>query len=166
MHKRSLLLALLSLLPLTGCGYQHEELYREDVATVAVNIFENRTFYREIEFELAEALIKDIELRTPYKVVSEGRADTLMEGRIVSVQQKQLSRSTEGGLPEQMEVIVTVDFTWKQLNTGRILRERRGFAAVGRYIPSIVAFETRDIGQSGAVEQMAEQIVSVMRTDW
>jgi len=163
---RLLLAALLLPTLLAGCGYKHEELFREDVRTVAVHVFENRSFYRGVEFDLAEALTKEVELRTPYKVTDAGGSDTLLEGRITSVRQKQLSRIFEGGVPQEMEVVISVDFVWKELRTGRALRERRGFEAVGRYIPTAPVNEPFEVGQHEAVEQMATEIVSVMRSDW
>jgi len=116
------LVVVLLLATLAGCGYRHDELFREDVSTVAVQIFENRSFYRGVEFDLAEAMVKEVELRTPYKVTDAGGSDTLLEGRITSVRQRQLSRVFEGGVPQEMEVVVSVDFVWKELRTGRALR--------------------------------------------
>ena len=47
-------------------GYGSGEEFDESIRSVAVPIFENRTFYRETEFRLADALVKEIEHRTPY----------------------------------------------------------------------------------------------------
>src|SRR5205807_567572 len=82
-----LLLAIASL-SVTGCGYHWagdpsgaepgygwKGLYREDVSTVAVPIFTNRTFYRGVEFDLSKAVINQLESRTPYKVAPSERAD-------------------------------------------------------------------------------------------
>ena len=53
--------------------------------TVSVPIFDNQSFYQDVEFDLTEALVKEIELRTPYKVTGADRADTILQGEIVSV---------------------------------------------------------------------------------
>ncbi len=161
------LLALtLAMFTLAGCGYSHKELFPKDVRTVAVPIFENRTFYQGVEFDLTEALIKEIERRTPYKVVAEDRADTILRGRVVAVEQRRLSQTRLGGLPEEVEARVVVDFTWTTVGTGQTIRDRQGFAAVGRYIPARPLGEPFEVAQHEAVATMARDIVSTLRSDW
>jgi len=93
--------------------------------------FDNRTFDREVEFELREALIKEIEQRTPYKVVrTPGAADTLLEGTVVEVQRSAISRQQGTGLPQEVEVTVMVDFVWRDLRSGEDLRGYRGMGPV------------------------------------
>jgi len=150
----------------TGCEYASKDLYPPDLQTIAVPIFENRSFYRGIEFDLTEALIKEIERRTPYKVTSSASADTIMMGTLVSVSQKRLSRRRAGGVPEELEMRLVVDFQWKNLKTGQPIRQRSGFEAVGRYIPAQPIAETLEVAQHQAVQLMAQQIVSVMAANW
>lgn len=156
----------LCLLAATGCGYRHQELFSEEYRTVAVPIFENRTFYRGAEFDLSEALVKEIERRTPYKVVSPTTADTIVEGVISDIQQRMVTRGVGGGVPQEIELTITVNFQWKDLRTGEVLRDRRGFKAVGRHIPAQPMGEPIEIAQHAAVEQLARDIVSTMRADW
>lgn len=151
---------------LLGCGYSSKELYPTQYHTVAAPIFENRTFYKGVEFELAEALVKQIESRTPYKVVAPGVAQTILEGTVTDVQQSQLSRRRPGGVPQEVELIVTVDFVWKDLVSGKVIRDRRGFEAAGRYVPTAGIGEPYEVAQHQAVQRLAEDIVSTMRGDW
>ena len=62
-------------------------------SSIAIPLFENSTFERDIEFELADALIKEIEARTPYKVTRRGSADTVLSGRIAKIERDQISKS-------------------------------------------------------------------------
>lgn len=160
------LLAVVCCLGLTGCGYSSKELYPTEYRTVAAPIFENRTFYRGVEFQLAEALTKQIESRTPYKVVSPGVAQTQLAGTITHVEQRQLSRRRPGGVPQEVELTITVDFVWKDLGQGGVIRDRRGFESVGRYVPTAGVGEPFEVGQHQAVQRLAEDIVSTMRADW
>src|SRR5207249_8530021 len=107
------LIALALLLPLPGCGYSQtggennkqqsgyhwSSLYREDIQTVAVPIFTNKDFRRGVEFILTEAVIKQLELHAPYKVVPKERADTILEGQLTSVHIGTLSRDFFTNLP-------------------------------------------------------------------
>src|SRR3954465_9156203 len=129
-------IALLSslLLAVAGCGYTAHQsdyhwstLYRQDVRTVAVPIFQSTDYHRGVEFQLSKALVNQLELPTPYKVVPRERADTILEGEIVSVKVNTLSSDTRSALPQEQLLDVTVNFVWKDLRSGRILVERRGF---------------------------------------
>ncbi len=151
---------------LAGCGYESHELFPQDVHTIAVPIFQNRTFYRGVEFDLTEALVKQIELRTPYKVTDPGRADTIIQGAVVRVDQRRLSRRAQGGVPQELEVEITVDFEWRNQTTSEVLRQRRGYTAVGRYVPTDPVAEPFEVAQHAAAQRLAEDIVSILAADW
>ncbi len=162
----ALSLTALAAIILAGCGYSQQGLYPQNVRTVSVPIFDNHSFYQGTEFDLTEALIKEIELRTPYKVTSASNADTILQCVITSVEQARLSRQRIGSVPQELELRIAVDFRWKDLRTGQTLRQREGFEAVGRYIPTGPVSETLAVGQHAAVQRLAGQIVSVMASDW
>lgn len=157
---------LATIFAVAACGYRHEALYPVDVRTLAVPIFENRSFYRGIEFDLTEALIKQIELQTPYKVVAESGADTILAGSIVRVDQDVLSRSEEGGVPQELELRLVVNFEWSDARSGKILRSRQGLVAVGRYIPVRQVGQPLELAQHEAAQAMAASILAAMRSDW
>jgi hypothetical protein len=159
-------LTALALMAVGGCGYSHQAVYPQQYRTVAIPIFENRTFYREVEFDLKEALTKEIERRTPYKVVAESHADTVLTGSIVSIDQPLLSRRQVGGLPQELEYRIVLDVEWTDQRDGRTIRQRRGLTAVGRYIPAREGGEMASVGQHHAVQNAADAIVSAMAADW
>ncbi|MEX0745130.1 MAG: LptE family protein [Phycisphaeraceae bacterium] len=153
-------------LGMLGCGYSPEGVYDEQYQTVAVPIFENRTFWDRVQFDLTEAVTKELEQRTPYKVAPSAVADTILQGSITSVDQRHLARRQDGGVPEEMEITIRVDFEWIDLRTGRTLRARQGFEAVGRYAPTRPAGERVETAQHAAVQQLARDIISTLRADW
>lgn len=151
---------------LTGCGYSTTELYPTQYNTVTVPNFDNRSNDRNVEFTLREALIKEIEQRTPYKAVSgTGLSDTQLTGTVVRVDRKLLSRDADVGLPQEIEIIVTVDFQWKDLRTGEVIRGYRGLSAAGQFVPNRTVGEFDDDGVRLAVSRLASDIVSRMRED-
>jgi len=157
---------LLFVLLLTGCGYSTTELYPTQFNTVTVPNFDNRSNDRNVEFTLREALIKEIEQRTPYKAVSgTGLSDTQLTGTVVRVDRQLLSRDADVGLPQEIEVTVTVDFQWKDLRTGEVIRGYRGLSSSGQFIPSRTVGEFDDDGVRLAVSRLASDIVSRMRED-
>lgn len=150
----------------SGCGYSHQAIYPDNVATVSINILDNRTFYQGVEFDLTEALIKEVEMRTPYKVVREGDADSVITGVVSSIDQTRLSRSSNGGLVQELEVRLTADLVWTDSRNGEPIRDRRGITSVGRYIPSTPVGEPFQVAQHEAVQRLAERFVAAMRADW
>ncbi len=150
---------------LAGCGYTTRTTFPEQYATVAVPIFENRSFLRGVERDVTEALIKEIEHTTPYKVVPRDRAQTLLEGTITDVEQERVHRSRLGGVPLQQEVRITVSFTWIDERTGDVIRGRRGFESYGQYLPPRPVGEFMQEGIHEAAQRLAQDIVAVMRAE-
>lgn len=154
------------MLLLAGCGYSQREPFSERYTAVAVPIFENASFERGIEFDLAEALTKELRSRTPYQIRRADIAETVLDGEITRVDRDMLSRREVGGVPQEVEVVVSIDFTWIDARTGETIRERRGFEAVGRHIPTAPIGEPFDVAQRQAVERLARDVVTAMRADW
>lgn len=149
-----------------GCGYAHQAIYPDNIATVSINILDNRTFYQGVEFDLTEALIKEVEMRTPYKVVREGAADSVITGVVSNIEQNRVSRNSNGGLVQELEVRLSADLVWTDSRNNEAIRDRRGITSVGRYIPSTPVGEPYQIAQHEAVQRLAERFVSAMRADW
>ncbi|HWB53879.1 MAG TPA: LptE family protein [Tepidisphaeraceae bacterium] len=173
-----LLASVFFLLFLPGCGYQQEgkyttepnsgykwqSLYRQDVQTVAVPIFQNKSYSRGLEFQLTQAVIQQIESRTPYKVVDRSVADTILEGEITSVRTTPSSYSPQTVTPQEQLMTITVNFTWKEIRTGRILCTRKAFSQSVAYYPLLT--ENSEVGGSDAVDRLALGIVRELEADW
>jgi Lipopolysaccharide-assembly len=102
-------------------GSLHDTRYR----TIYVPIFENKAFQsgplRGLEYRLTEAVQKEIERSTPYKVVSNrDRADTELLGAIVATPKHILNRNQLNEIREgQMDI--KVELVWRDLHTNEIL---------------------------------------------
>lgn len=164
------LLALSTLL--AGCaadpreGWSTAPVHRTDVATVAVPIFGNETFVREVEFGLTDAVIKAIESRTPYTVTARDRADTLLAGRITEVELRQLSASPLSGLGEEVVESITIEFAWTRIDTGEVLVRRGRFETAGLFTPSAPTSERIESGRHAAIDRLANRIVDSMQSEW
>ena len=170
---RSLVLILLVTI-IAGCGYSADSsssngyhwdsLYRPGVRTVAVPIFANTDFTRGVEFRLTKAVVNELEARTPYKVSSKEKADTILEGEIVKVDVATISQDNQSSIPQEQIVAVVVNFIWKDLRSGKILVERRNFQAAATYYPTLG--EDRFVGRQEATERLALAIVQELQSDW
>lgn len=178
--RAGVLLAPLLAAAIAGCGYQQSDypgaeeraaegykwrsLYREDVRTVAVPVFGNRSFERNVEFDLSKAVVNYIESNTPYKVVPKERADTILEGEVTRVEIDTISNDNVIAIPQEQLLTLRVNFTWKDLRTGRVLAERKGFEQSGAYYPTLG--EGRFVGAQQNVERLAVAIVQELQADW
>jgi hypothetical protein len=136
----------------------------KSVRTIAVPIFTNHTYRREWEFRLTEAIDKNIEARTPFKLVPQGQADTVLTGDIERIDEVVLTRIYGTNLPQESQLVVVVNFTWKDLRTGRILVERKEFNRSATEIPQLN--ERVYNSEQLAVEECAAAIIDQLQTDW
>lgn len=170
----------LSALLVTGCGYSSAgqganadakpsgytwgSTFRKDVRTVAIPAFGTKSFQRGDEILLSQALVAQIESRTPYKVVPAERADTILEGVVTSAGSGTVSISPFNALPQEQTYTISVDFTWKDLRTGQVLVERRNFDQTATYYPTLG--EGRFTGKQQVAEALAGSIVDELQGDW
>lgn len=109
----------------TILGYTTKPNYDDRIHTVYVPIFKNITYQRGLEFDLTQAVVREIEAKTPYKVISDrDRADTELLGTIVTVTKNLLNMNQLNEVREG-EYVVTVQVAWRDLRTGELLSQPR-----------------------------------------
>jgi len=167
-----LLLSLAALVLAGGCqdadpnkGYTSANLYRTDIKTVCVKMLENKTFRREIEFDLTGAICRQIEMHCPYKIESDSsKADTVISGQITSVEEDVLTQQRKLDRPVENLVVLTVEISWKDLRSGEILMDNQKFRLDSSYAPLLGS--TRDIAAKEAADKIAVIIVQAMEKPW
>lgn len=171
---RAALLALATLAPMSvlacagdpGTGYASGALYSTKYRSVALPIFDNSTYDRPISNYVSEALLKEIQMSTPYGVTAEGRADTVLRGKVVAVRLQTMSQSVATGLPEEMSYTVTVDYDWVDMRTGTPIVSRKGYQVSAVFVASNTNTEPIDLGRFEAADMLARDIVASMQGDW
>lgn len=147
-------------------GFAAASPFPEKYKTIALPIFRNRSYQRNFEFDLAEALQKEIEVSTPYRVVSEASADTALRGTITAVDLVPLSKDPSTGLVGEMMVRVRVDFEWVDLRSGQRIVGREGLESSALFVPSYPAREPLELGRFAAVEGLARELVGALQSNW
>jgi len=159
---------------LSGCaGYQigNKTLYPADIHTVYVPVFASSSFRRQLGERLTEAVIKEIELKTPYKVVGDANADSILSGRITG-ETKRVLVENRYDEPREVETNLQVQVQW--LDRQRNLIRQMEPIPVPPELVSITESATLipEVGQSVAVahqqaiQRLAQQIVSMMEAPW
>ena len=176
----------------TLLGYTTRPNYDTCIKTVRVPIFKNLTIRdstREgMEFQLTQAVIREIGVKTPFRVVGPGcDADTELTGTITTFTKIPVNRNQLNEVREA-ETTLTVEVTWRDLRTGEILSQPKPKqdpipvltdlppGAVpptpGPVVVSSVASFVPEVGESITtarqknINQLAVQIVSMMEKPW
>ena len=157
-----------------GCaGYRMgaRTLYPPDIETVYVPIIESNSYRRNLGEWLTEAVVKQIEKDTPFKVVNTPEADSVLSCRIISDTKRiAMESSTDEG--RELQVGWQVSVNWVDRKGDIIKPEQQ--------IPAPQALNTiqdgasmfPEIGQSittaqqTSIERLARQIVSMMESAW
>jgi len=155
-----------SLAGFCGCaGYSNKSLFPEDVGSVYVEMFDNKSFWRGVEYTLTDSLAKRIEAETPYKIISSrDRADTVISGQIVSVDESWLSTERQTGRPLEKEVELRAVVNWKNLKTGELLIDNKSVSASASY--SEWQEQGFRYGSTLAANNLARRIVELMEKEW
>lgn len=165
----------LCLLPLlSGCaGYQigNQSLYPLEIQTVYVPVFKSNSFRRNLGERLTEAVAKEIENRTPYKVVAEENADSVLSGQLISETKRVLVPSLTGDARE-IQVEMQVEVSWID-RKGRMLRDTQylpmpeeiaNISSTGNVVPEVG--QSIATAQQQAICRLARQIVGLMEKPW
>jgi hypothetical protein len=149
-----------------GCaGYSKEPVFREDISTVYVEMFNNTTFQRGIEYELTDALAKRIESQTPYKIVTDrNRADSIISGKVTGLGESVYSVEQESGRALEKGVNLTAVVSWKDLKTGEMLIDNKEVIASSSYSE----WQNQGLGYASslAANRAAEKIAEMMEIEW
>ena len=168
MRTRSLRTALAALLLAApaGCGYSVRAPFDQQVKTVFVPTFRSISFRRDLNLMLTEMVVKEIERRTPYKVVGtrEG-ADTILDGTII-LADKNIMVENPYNLPRQMTAQINTSVNWTH-NPPLDEELERGPTTIGEtvnFVPEVG--ETAEVAFSHAAQLIARQIVDMMEKPW
>lgn len=157
-----------------GCAapYQigNRSLYPQDVHTVYVPIFDSDSYRRNLGERLTEAVAKEIENKTPYKVVGTSSADSVLSGRIIG-ETKRITTENRYDDPRKVDVNLQIEVSWLDRNGGILcdgsvslppeLTSANGTAAfVPEYGQSVATAHQQ------AIQRLAEQIVGMMEAPW
>lgn len=147
-------------------GYSFKPSFRDDVTSVNVQMFQNQTFYHGLESELSSAVITELRRQSPYKILNSEQAQTTLTGTIVRADLRRLSVGRDTGIAEDMAFLLTIDFTWKNARTGKVIVSRKEFTAAESFVPARNVSEPIEQGQQAAVSRLARDLVNELRSSW
>ena len=147
-------------------GYSFSSVYDESIQSVAIPIFKNETTSRGLEVTLTESLIKEIQKRTPWHIAPTDRADTTLVGVITNTSLSVLSDDPQTGLVQEQAARITIRYEWRDNRSGDVIVARDAYSASAVFSPSRNVADRLELGQRDAIEELAHDVVSDMRSSW
>jgi hypothetical protein len=159
---------------LGGCAryrFGAASLYPPDIQTVYVPIFESNSFRRNLSEWLTEAVCKEIELKTPYKVVGTPQADSVLTGKLTS-DTKRVIIEDKFDYPREVEANIVVEVRWVNRRGDLINQTTAVPLPQDLVLLSAPGTQVAEFGQSlstaqlQSIQNLATQIVSLMEMPW
>jgi hypothetical protein len=157
-----------------GCaGFKvgNAELYPDEIETVCVPVFKSVSFRRNLGERLTEAVVKEISNKTPYKVVNDPNADSVLTGKIISEGKSVLVEALSGDA-RAVQTTMIVQVSWVD-RRGRRLRSDKDIpmptelvnvTGTGDVVPEVG--QSLATAQQDAICKLARQIVDLMEVEW
>jgi len=157
-----------------GCaGYQlgQRSLYRPDIRTVHIPVIQSDSFRRYLGERLTEAVVKEVELRTPYKVVGPDEADSVLTVRLAS-DNKRVIANNRFSEPRDIETDFFIQTSWVDRRGDLIMSHDDVPAAPllvnlgqqANFVPE--GGQSLVTAQQEAINKLAQQIVGQMELAW
>jgi hypothetical protein len=161
------------LLCLPGCATYHfgnATLFPADINTVYVPMVESHSFRPDLGEALTEAIDKEIEQQTPYKVVGTPNADSVLTAKLMQDTKRvvDLNKFDEA---RDTQVNYQVQVTWINrkgdvIYSGAVPLPPE-FTNIGASAPYIPEYgQSYTTSQYQAMEKLAKQIVGLMERPW
>lgn len=156
-----------------GCARYHvgvRSLYPADIQTVYVPMFHSASYRRGLGELLTEAVIKEIEKRTTFKVVSTPNADSILTGEI-STDEKVVTIENGNDDPRELRYDLTVQVAWQNRKGDLIMQQEVALPpelvnvwGYSKIVPEVG--QTTTTAHVQMVQRLAAQIVDMMEVPW
>jgi hypothetical protein len=149
-----------------GIGYSIRPPYNHEIKSVYVPVFKSITFRRDVNIMLTDLVIKEIERRTPYKVIQDpDEADSMLEGT-VNFAEKNVVVENPYNLPRQLTATLIVYATWTDNHRDKKdpIPQPAAISETFNFYPEIG--ETSEAAFYRCCEKLAVQIVNMMEEQW
>lgn len=157
-----------------GCaGYQFgsRSLFRDDVRTIYVPIVRNDTWRPYLGVELTERLQKSIQQRTPYRIVNDPSADSVLTCRLINETKRVITENRTDD-PRALDAKLTVQLTWVDRQNNVLMQNNFVppddvaflFAQGVEFVPE--AGQSIATAHMRAIERLADDIVDQMEIRW
>jgi hypothetical protein len=127
---------------------------------------------RNLGEQLTEAVVKELQLRSQYRITTSTSADSVLSGRIVSDSKRMISENAFDE-PRNLELAMIVQVNWIDRRTGTMLLENINIPIApialtlsgdANFVPE--AGQSLETARREAVQELAAAIVGQMEMRW
>jgi len=127
---------------------------------------------RNLGEQLTEAVVKELQLRSQYRITTSTSADSVLSGRIVSDSKRMISENAFDE-PRNLELAMIVQVNWIDRRTGTMLLENINIPIApialtlsgdANFVPE--AGQSLETARREAVQELAAAIVGQMEVRW
>ncbi|HUG90490.1 MAG TPA: LPS assembly lipoprotein LptE [Planctomycetaceae bacterium] len=154
-----------------GCGYMVGAPIGQDIRTISVPIAASNSFRRGVEFQLTEAVHRQIQTTTQLRLANEPFADARLTVQLVEID-KDVLGETRFDDPRELQVSYAVLATLVDLRTGAMICQEQiplspeALPLVGRSEFAPEVGHSLATGQQRALDDLARQIVEKLEVAW
>ena len=152
---------------LAGCAaYQvgSPTLYRPDIRSVHVEMFESESYRRFLGQQLTESIAKQIERDTPFQLESPELADSYLRGRIVT-EKKKVQVESANDDARALDYEMRIEVTWTDRN-GMPLMERQELRIFDDVVFIPEGGQSLSTAQTELLHKFARRITGQMEMPW
>lgn len=147
---------------LASCGY-HEagkaDLVPKTIHTVAIPPFANATVQYKLTDRLAEAISREFIARTHYQVITDPQeADGVVRGTVLNFVAFPILIDPTNGRPSALQVNVTMQVSFVERATGKVIYTRPNFEMHQRYEIAVVNNVTYFEEDAGALNRLSRDV--------
>lgn len=147
----------------TGCGYHLRgggDTLPEDVRTVALTPFINKTYDAEIELLISSALSSEFSKGSRLKILPKSIADTILTGTLISINERPISFSASD-VASEYRITINVDALLTR-NGGDVIWKGKGIAEVEDYQSVPEDIEATEKNRYEARQQLALEMANLI----
>lgn len=109
-----------------ACGYSFRGSLPQNIQTVAIPIFANRTAEPAVENTITRAIVEAFSTNGRLRVVTPERADSILEGEITAYELQSVAFDPSANV-RQYRLIVTMNLRFRNVRENTVVFQRTGF---------------------------------------
>jgi hypothetical protein len=166
-HAAKHLTALFIVCQFVGCAGYHvgnQYLFRSDIRTVHVMMFESESYRRFMGQRLTEAVTKAVELETPLTLADPQIADSFIRGRLVR-ESKTVAGENVNDEPRTLQAGLYVEVDWVDRAGVPLMQQRVvSINQTAEIIPE--GGQSLSTAQQEIIDRIARDVINQMQMPW
>ena len=147
---------------LASCGYHvagQADLVPKSVHTIAIPAFNNGTVQYKLTDLLPQAISREFIARTHYQVITDAQqADAVVRGSVLNYIVFPILVDAATGRPSGLQVNVTMQVSFVERATGKVLFTRPNFEMHQRYEIAVVSDKAYFEEDAGALDRLSRDV--------